>query len=55
MEAVDRVLVIDDDGELCGLVAEYLAPEGFSVESVVMVFVAWIARLAAIICWLSSM
>ncbi len=35
MEAVDRVLVIDDDGELCGLVAEYLAPEGFSVESVV--------------------
>jgi DNA-binding response OmpR family regulator len=35
MEAVDRVLVIDDDGELCGLVAEYLAPEGFSVESAV--------------------
>jgi len=32
---VDRVLVIDDDVELCGLVAEYLGPEGFSVESVV--------------------
>jgi len=35
MRVVDRVLVIDDDGELCSLVAEYLAPEGFSVESVV--------------------
>lgn len=32
---MDRVLVIDDDVELCGLVAEYLAPEGFSVESAV--------------------
>ena len=32
---MDRVLVIDDDVELCGLVAEYLGPEGFSVESVV--------------------
>jgi two-component system response regulator CpxR len=31
---VDRILVIDDDVELCGLVAEYLQPEGFQVEPV---------------------
>jgi two-component system response regulator CpxR len=31
---VDRILVIDDDVELCGLVTEYLAPEGFQVEAV---------------------
>lgn len=31
---VDRILVIDDDVELCGLVGEYLAPEGFEVEGV---------------------
>src|SRR5881275_1107209 len=31
---MDRILVIDDDVELCGLVAEYLAAEGFQVESV---------------------
>ena len=30
---MDRILVIDDDVELCGLVGEYLAPEGFHVES----------------------
>jgi len=29
-----KILVIDDDVELCGLVAEYLEPEGFQVESV---------------------
>ncbi len=29
---VDRILVIDDDAELCSLVGEYLAPEGFDVE-----------------------
>jgi two-component system, OmpR family, response regulator CpxR len=29
---VDRILVIDDDVELCSLVGEYLAPEGFQVE-----------------------
>ncbi len=34
MSIVDRILVIDDDVELCGLVGEYLAPEGFHVESV---------------------
>ena len=33
MKLVDRILVIDDDVELCGLVGEYLAPEGFQVES----------------------
>ncbi len=33
MEPVDRILVIDDDVELCSLVSEYLAPEGFQVES----------------------
>lgn len=29
----DRLLVIDDDTELCELVTEYLKPEGFKVES----------------------
>ena len=33
MNAVDRILVIDDDVELCSLVSEYLRPEGFQVES----------------------
>src|SRR5580698_7064736 len=32
--AVDRILVIDDDVELCSLVGEYLEPEGFGVEFV---------------------
>jgi two-component system response regulator CpxR len=31
---MDRVLIVDDDFELCNLVSEYLAPEGFRVESV---------------------
>lgn len=31
---MDRILVIDDDRELCELVKEYLEPEGFNVESV---------------------
>jgi two-component system, OmpR family, response regulator CpxR len=31
---VERILVIDDDVELCSLVAEYLQPEGFEVEAV---------------------
>jgi two-component system response regulator CpxR len=31
---MDRILVIDDDVELCGLIAEYLQAEGFQVESV---------------------
>jgi two-component system response regulator CpxR len=30
----DHILVIDDDRELCELVAEYLEPEGFLVETV---------------------
>lgn len=34
MKLVDRILVIDDDVELCGLVSEYLAPEDFDVECV---------------------
>jgi two-component system, OmpR family, response regulator CpxR len=34
MRRVDRILVIDDDVELCTLVGEYLQPEGFEVESV---------------------
>ena len=33
MKRVDRILVIDDDVELCSLVSEYLRPEGFQVES----------------------
>jgi DNA-binding response OmpR family regulator len=31
---VDRILVIDDDVELCSLVSEYLGPEGFQIEPV---------------------
>jgi two-component system response regulator CpxR len=34
MTTVDRILVIDDDVELCSLISEYLQPEGFQVESV---------------------
>ena|SRR5437763_1974340 len=30
---MDQVLIIDDDVELCGLVAEYLEPEGYRVEA----------------------
>jgi len=33
MNRMDRILVIDDDVELCSLVSEYLRPEGFQVES----------------------
>jgi DNA-binding response OmpR family regulator len=32
MSNMDRILVIDDDVELCSLVGEYLEPEGFKVE-----------------------
>ena len=31
---MDRILVIDDDVELCSLVGEYLAAEGFQIEAV---------------------
>jgi two-component system response regulator CpxR len=31
---MERVLIVDDDVELCELVAEYLKPEGFEVEAV---------------------
>jgi two-component system response regulator CpxR len=31
---MERVLIVDDDVELCDLVAEYLTPEGFEVEAV---------------------
>lgn len=31
---MDKILIIDDDEELCDLVSEYLGVEGFSVESV---------------------
>jgi DNA-binding response OmpR family regulator len=34
MKRMDRILVIDDDAELCGLVGEYLEPEGFLIEAV---------------------
>src|ERR1700745_2789251 len=30
-----RILVVDDDVELCELVTEYLAPEGYEVEFVI--------------------
>jgi two-component system response regulator CpxR len=32
--AMQQILVIDDDVELCELVAEYLGPEGYKVEAV---------------------
>src|SRR5438270_10085081 len=31
---MQRILIIDDDIELCDLVTEYLEPEGYAVESV---------------------
>ena len=31
---MDRILIIDDDTELCSLVSEYLEAEGFGVEAV---------------------
>src|SRR6266550_181714 len=31
---MERILVIDDDVELCGLIAEYLQAEGFGVDCV---------------------
>src|ERR1051325_1693786 len=31
---MQRILIIDDDIELCELVTEYLEPEGYAVESV---------------------
>src|ERR1700723_4558166 len=31
---MERILVIDDDVELCGLVEEYLTAEGFSLKAV---------------------
>ncbi len=34
MRKVDRILVIDDDVELCSLVGEYLEPEGFQIDAV---------------------
>jgi two-component system response regulator CpxR len=33
MVTVDRILIIDDDVELCSLVGEYLEAEGFQVEA----------------------
>ena len=44
MKPVDRILVIDDDVELCSLVGEYLAPEGFQVESAPDGIAAWSRR-----------
>ena len=32
--SLQRILVVDDDVELCELVTEYLAPDGFQVEAV---------------------
>src|SRR5512147_711146 len=34
MTSMDRVFVVDDDVELCGLIREYLEPQGFEVEAV---------------------
>ena len=29
-----KLLIIDDDRKLCGLLSEYFVPEGFTVEAV---------------------
>ena len=34
MQTMQQILVIDDDVELCELVAEYLEPDGYKVEAV---------------------
>ena len=34
MKGMERILVIDDDVELCQLVGEYLRAEGFTIECV---------------------
>jgi len=34
VDELDRVLVIDDDVEMCGMLSEYLRSEGFAVETV---------------------
>ena len=34
LPVMDCILIVDDDVELCELVAEYLQPEGFEVEAV---------------------
>ena len=34
IKAMDHVLIVDDDTELCGLVQEYLTAEGFSLKAV---------------------
>ena len=34
MKGMERILVIDDDVELCQLVGEYLRAEGFTTECV---------------------
>lgn len=34
MRAMDRILIVDDDVELCELVREYLVGEGFQIEAV---------------------
>ena len=31
---MDKILIIDDDEELCELVSEYLTVEGFQIETV---------------------
>src|SRR5437762_5232685 len=31
---MERILIIDDDIELCELVTEYLEPEGYAVEAI---------------------
>ena len=31
---MDKILIIDDDEELCELVSEYLTVEGFDIEAV---------------------
>jgi DNA-binding response OmpR family regulator len=32
--AATRLLIVDDDRELCRMISEYLAPEGFAVEAI---------------------
>ena len=34
IEMLEKILIIDDDAELCEMLSEYLRKEGFDVESV---------------------
>ena len=45
---MDRVLIVDDDKQLCALLIERLKPEAFAIETVYEEFAGWSARSQAI-------